>query len=186
MRIPELRQERKRCRRPGSAVPIEGIDPYLMPAAHALVQAGEELERAALGLEAERLWARPGGAASVGFHLRHVAGSIDRLLDVRAGAALDEAQLAFRREAEPGDPPESAETLIERDARRGGAGAGGPPRRPLAARSSSREGGTGGAPQHGHRAPLPRRRALAAPRGTGAHHGEGGARRAVSARASLP
>ena len=37
------------------------------------------LPRASSGLTTEQLWARPRGAASVGFHLRHVAGSIDRL-----------------------------------------------------------------------------------------------------------
>ena len=74
--------------------PLEGVDPLLMPAAHALVQASEDLARAATDLSADELWARPGGAASVGFHLRHVAGSIDRLLTYARGAQLDDAQKA--------------------------------------------------------------------------------------------
>ena len=40
-----------------------------MPAAHALVQASEDLERAATDLTAEQLRTRPGGAASAAFHL---------------------------------------------------------------------------------------------------------------------
>jgi uncharacterized damage-inducible protein DinB len=72
--------------------PIAGIDPDLMPAAHALVQSREDLAAAARGLTREQLWARPGGAASVGFHLRHVAGSIDRLLTYARGAPLSDAQ----------------------------------------------------------------------------------------------
>ena len=78
--------------------PLPGVPRELMPAAHALAQAAEDVPRAVLApapLPAELLWARPGGAASVGFHLRHVAGSIDRLLTYAAGGALGEAQRAF-------------------------------------------------------------------------------------------
>jgi uncharacterized damage-inducible protein DinB len=93
--------------------PLPGIDPYLVPAAHALVQVGEDLERAASDLDAERLWRRPGGAASVGFHLRHVAGSIDRLLTYARGEGLDEAQrAAMAAEGEAGDPPADAAALL--------------------------------------------------------------------------
>jgi uncharacterized damage-inducible protein DinB len=78
-----------------------------MPAAHALLQTREDLERAAAGLSGEELWARPGGAASVGFHLRHIAGSIDRLLTYARGGALTEAQLAvLAREEGRGAPEE--------------------------------------------------------------------------------
>jgi len=82
--------------------PIEGIDPYLMPAAHALVQARADLERVVSGLSTEQLWARPGGAASIGFHVRHVVGATVRLLTYARGEALSEAQLAeARAEKEP-------------------------------------------------------------------------------------
>jgi hypothetical protein len=59
--------------------PVEGIPPVLMPVAHALLQAREDLRGAAESLSTVELWARPGGAASVGFHLRHISGSLDRL-----------------------------------------------------------------------------------------------------------
>ncbi len=96
--------------------PLEGVDPYLMPVAQALVQVGRDLERLA-GLAPEALWARPGGAASVGFHLRHVAGVLDRLLTYARAETLGEGQMrALRTEAEPGDPPADAETLV-REAR---------------------------------------------------------------------
>jgi hypothetical protein len=72
--------------------PLDGIDPVLMPAAHALVQAGEDLQQAASDLTVEQLWVTPGGAASPGFHLRHIAGSIDRLLTYARGEQLNEAQ----------------------------------------------------------------------------------------------
>lgn len=83
-----------------------------MPAAHALIDALEELEAAASDLTVEELWLRPGGAASVGFHLRHVSGSIDRLLTYARGEGLDPGQLAaIRGEGDPGDPPATAAEL---------------------------------------------------------------------------
>lgn len=89
--------------------PLEGVDPYLMPAAHALTHAGEDLARAVADLPAQALWTRPGGAASVGFHLRHIGGSIDRLLAYARGEGLSEAQRAATKSEElagsPGDAP---------------------------------------------------------------------------------
>jgi DinB superfamily len=65
----------------------------VMPAAHALMQAAEDIPMAVTGLTAAQLWAIPGGAAAVGFHLRHLAGSIDRLLTYESGAMLSDAQM---------------------------------------------------------------------------------------------
>jgi hypothetical protein len=72
--------------------PVEGVDALLMPVAHALLQAREDLPRIAEGLTPEQLWARPGGAASLGFHLLHVAGSLDRLCTYARGGALTPEQ----------------------------------------------------------------------------------------------
>ena len=94
--------------------PVKGVPPLLQPAAHALLQAREEATGAARGLAPEQLWAGPGGVATAGFHLRHIAGVVDRLLTYARGEALSEVQLAtLRREAEPGDPPEEAGSLID-------------------------------------------------------------------------
>lgn len=93
--------------------PIPGVDPLLMPAAHALVQASEDLARAASGLAVAELWAKPGGAASVGFHLKHICGSLDRLLTYARGRALNPEQMrVLAGEGQPGDPPADAATLI--------------------------------------------------------------------------
>src|SRR6185312_3016263 len=43
--------------------PVPGVDPYLQPAAHALLMASEDLERAAGDLSPDELATRPGGAA---------------------------------------------------------------------------------------------------------------------------
>jgi hypothetical protein len=81
---------------------VPGVDPWLQPSAHALLQAGDELDAAA-GLTTDQLWARPGGAASVGYHLRHIAGSIDRLLTYARGTSLDQRQYdALAAEGRPG------------------------------------------------------------------------------------
>lgn len=93
--------------------PLPGVSPWLQPAAHALVQAGEDAERAAQGLTIEELWMRPGGAAAAGFHLRHISGVLDRLLTYARGEQLSEAQFAaLRTEGEPGDPPAAVDALL--------------------------------------------------------------------------
>lgn len=74
--------------------PLKEFSPTLMPVAHALLQAHEDLEAAA-SLSFEQLWQKPGQAASVGFHLKHIAGSIDRLLTYAQGQQLSPDQLAF-------------------------------------------------------------------------------------------
>ena len=92
--------------------PLPGVSPLLMPAAHCLMQCREEIATAA-DLTADQLWTKPGGAASAGFHLRHIVGSLDRLLTYARGTQLDRHQLAYlRAEGEPGEPPDSASTLI--------------------------------------------------------------------------
>lgn len=72
--------------------PVAGVPPLLMPAAHALQQAREDAEQVVRELTTEQLWERPGGAASVGFHIRHLGGALDRLLTYARGQGLDEAQ----------------------------------------------------------------------------------------------
>lgn len=74
--------------------PIDGIQPHLQPAAHALRQVREDVEPLVLDLLPAQLWARPGGAASIGFHLAHLPGSLDRLLTYSRGASLTADQLA--------------------------------------------------------------------------------------------
>lgn len=74
--------------------PAAGVIPVLQPAAHALLQVGEEVPRSVDGLTPAQLWERPGGAAAIGYHLLHTAGSTDRLLTYSRGTALSRDQLA--------------------------------------------------------------------------------------------
>ena len=94
--------------------PIEGVDAYLQPAAHALVQAREDIEIATTAISLEQLWMRPNGAASLGYHLRHLAGSLDRLLTYARGSQLDDRQhAALKMEIEPGNPPDSVTKVAD-------------------------------------------------------------------------
>jgi uncharacterized damage-inducible protein DinB len=91
--------------------PVEGVEAWLQPAAHALIQARVDLRAALQAVPEPQLWARPQGVASLGFHVLHVAGATDRLLTYARGASLDAAQWAFlAREKAPG--PLSAEALL--------------------------------------------------------------------------
>jgi tRNA threonylcarbamoyl adenosine modification protein YjeE len=92
--------------------PLPDVAPMLQPVAHALLQVGEDAERALRGLTPAQIWARPHGVASVGFHARHLKGSLDRLLTYARGESLHEAQFAFlKTEAEAGAPPATGEEL---------------------------------------------------------------------------
>ena len=75
--------------------PVTGVGPLLQPAAHALLQVLEEIVPVVADLTTEQLWMRPGGAAAIGFHLRHITGSLDRLLTYSRGEQLSSAQLTF-------------------------------------------------------------------------------------------
>jgi uncharacterized damage-inducible protein DinB len=91
--------------------PLENFSSTLMPVAHALLQASEDIDVAA-NLTTEQLWAKPGGAASVGFHLRHIVGSIDRLTTYARGEQLSSEQLEFLR-AEENSVADAAQLVAE-------------------------------------------------------------------------
>ena len=94
--------------------PVPGVAAEWQPAVHALMQAREDLERVVAPLTGRQLWASPGGAASVGFHVVHLAGSLDRLLTYARGDSLGEGQLAAlaAERALPGDGPADAAGVV--------------------------------------------------------------------------
>ncbi|MCM2256513.1 MAG: DinB family protein [Vicinamibacteria bacterium] len=77
--------------------PQPGVDPLLMPAAHAFVQVGEEVARLCAAHTADDLARQPGTAATAAFHLRHIAGATDRLLTYARGETLTAAQVQALR-----------------------------------------------------------------------------------------
>lgn len=74
--------------------PVDGIAPVLQPAAHALIQALEDVEAYAPALSVDELWRTRGASATAGFHLLHLAGALDRLFTYARGEMLDDAQKA--------------------------------------------------------------------------------------------
>jgi len=61
-----------------------------------------DLARYTEGLTFEQVWATPHGFGSVGFHLRHIAGSTSRLTTYLQGGVLSQAQMdAMAAEKEP-------------------------------------------------------------------------------------
>jgi hypothetical protein len=73
--------------------PLPGIPHLLQPVAHALLQALEEVDAVMPGFPEDRLWDRPSGVASVGFHLQHLPGVLDRLFTYARGEQLNADQL---------------------------------------------------------------------------------------------
>ena len=91
--------------------PVPGIPALLQPTAHALLQAREEVNLLMTTFPDILLWERPGGVASPGFHLQHLAGILDRLLTYARGQALDHTQL--KDLASEGAPAEGQSTVAE-------------------------------------------------------------------------
>jgi uncharacterized damage-inducible protein DinB len=85
--------------------PIDGVPTLLAPILYSFQQASEDLARYTEGFTPEQLWATPHGFGSVGFHLRHIAGSTDRLMAYLEGRPLSEAQMDFlKHEHDAGAP----------------------------------------------------------------------------------
>ena len=60
--------------------PVDGFELLLMPVVHALIQVREDIENLVARVPAEHTWERSGGAASIGFHVRHLGGALDSAL----------------------------------------------------------------------------------------------------------
>jgi uncharacterized damage-inducible protein DinB len=74
--------------------PVPGYEALLQPVVHAFLQVREELVALAAQVPPGQLFARPGGAASIAFHVRHIGGATDRLLTYARGEALTAEQFA--------------------------------------------------------------------------------------------
>ena len=94
--------------------PIEGVSPLTAPILYTFQHAREDLAKFTEGLTVEQIWATPHGFGSVGFHIRHIGGSTDRLITYLRGEQLTPAQLEFlKAEKKPGAG--TAELLNEMD-----------------------------------------------------------------------
>ena len=82
---------------------------------HALQAAEEDLNKWCASLTGEEVHQRPAGLASVAFHLRHIPGSIDRLLTYAEDRHLSEEQLQTMKAegAATGSTSECLQTLSD-------------------------------------------------------------------------
>jgi hypothetical protein len=69
-----------------------------MPVFFTFAQVREELGEHTQGLSREQVWRTMHGAAPLGFHIKHIAGSVDRLTTYLSGGQLTEMQMQFMRE----------------------------------------------------------------------------------------
>jgi len=92
--------------------PVAGIPALLQPAAHALLQARDEVAAAMENFRDEWLWIRPAANASVAFHLQHLAGVLDRLYTYASAQPLNEEQLEYLRAEGREEAGVTAEELL--------------------------------------------------------------------------
>ena len=78
--------------------PMVGVEPLVMPLFFSFTQVREDLARYTEGVAQEQLWRNVGPLPSLGFHLRHIAGSVDRLTAYLMNEPLTAEQLAFLKE----------------------------------------------------------------------------------------
>jgi uncharacterized damage-inducible protein DinB len=77
---------------------IDGVPLLLQPVAHALVQANEEIHTLLSSFPDSLLWEKPANVASVGFHLQHIPGVLDRLFTYSRSEQLSNQQLKYLSE----------------------------------------------------------------------------------------
>ena len=94
--------------------PVAGVPALLQPVAHALLQARDEILSAVQDIDESRLWERPNELASVGFHLKHIVGVLDRLFTYAQGKALSAEQMAYLSEEGRQADGETAVDLLNR------------------------------------------------------------------------
>jgi len=89
--------------------PLPGCSLLITPVLHSFLQVREDLRRHASGLTSAEVWCSVEGD-SIGFHLKHMAGSIERLTAYLTGVPLTSEQLTAARLENEGE--EGADELI--------------------------------------------------------------------------
>lgn len=91
-------------REPWLRGPLPGVPPVIGALIHSFQHAREDLAKWTHGLTDEQVWKAHGNIAPVGFQIRHIGGSVDRLMTYALGGQLSVAQFsALNREHEPGE-----------------------------------------------------------------------------------
>ncbi|QJX47366.1 DinB family protein [Hymenobacter taeanensis] len=98
--------------------PLPHMPALLQPLAHALLQAREEVTAALGQFPDELLAARPAGVASVGFHLRHLSGVLDRMQTYARHEPLSAEQFRYLAAEKDGpvtpSTPDTTTALVQR------------------------------------------------------------------------
>ncbi len=95
---------------------IEGYPDILQPVVHSLLQSKLELKKYMIDFPDSLLWEKPAGRASVGFHLQHLTGVLDRLFTYAEARNLTEEQLKLlKKEAIPNSNVSSEMLIAEFD-----------------------------------------------------------------------
>ena len=99
--------------------PIPAVHPLVAPVLYAFQQAREDIAAHTEHLTTAQIWATPHGFGSVGFHIRHIAGSTDRLITYLEGKELSLVQMArIAAEHEPGETREELLATMDNAFRR--------------------------------------------------------------------
>ncbi|WP_349772184.1 DinB family protein [Hymenobacter sediminicola] len=94
--------------------PLPEVPPLLQPVAHALLQARAEVQAALHNFPDHLLPVRPAGVASVGFHLRHLAGVLSRMQAYARQQPLTDEQFRFLAAEKDGpSDPETTAALVQ-------------------------------------------------------------------------
>jgi len=98
--------------------PVDGVPDVLQPVAHILHQVRESVGELVDGLTEEQWNARPANVASPAFHVRHMAGVIDRLFTYARGESLSDGQFAALRAEKMPVTPADVPTVLDALSRR--------------------------------------------------------------------
>jgi len=83
--------------------PIPGIESLVAPVFYSFAMVREDLAKFTAGVQPDDVWRQVGTLPTLGFHLRHIAGSSDRLATYLMGGELTPEQLAYMKaEGVPG------------------------------------------------------------------------------------
>jgi hypothetical protein len=89
----------------------EELDPVQAAVLYSFKHARADVEKWSSLLTEEQLWTRCGDVGSAGWHIRHIAGSVDRLTTYAAGGQLSEAQMTTLAGEKENSGPQRAELL---------------------------------------------------------------------------
>ncbi|MET6991124.1 DinB family protein [Sediminicola arcticus] len=93
--------------------PIPGISIFLQPTVHALLQSRRELAQYTMDFPEALLWEKTVGRASVGFHMQHLTGVLDRMLTYARSKPLTIEQFQYLKSEGSPNTKASITELVE-------------------------------------------------------------------------